>query len=376
MKSINKFFDFKRAGYMVSAFAVLLATALPSLAFADQATDRSIALSNSSVSAVDTTYTVNFKSVASAGAFVVDFCSNSPAISTACTAPTDFNLTTPTSATSGFTSVAALTNNTLRVTGTIGAATAISVDVAHITNPSVAGPLYARIVTYDTEAHANAYTSAGVVLGAGGVVDNGGVAMSITPTIGVSGSVLESLIFCASSAAISTGCTGSLTAPNVVLGTDGVLGNVASTGTIHSQISTNAASGAVVNLKSNTIGCGGLMRAGEPDPTKGCGIKPLTVAGASIADNAAKFGVKLANISGGTGTVTPVPSYSATNFFMNYVVGDATGVTSTYGDPIYNTTDAPISDGAADLTFGANISNDTPAGAYSATLNLIATGKF
>ncbi|MDN5275119.1 MAG: hypothetical protein JWP06_1020 [Candidatus Saccharibacteria bacterium] len=374
MKSINKFFDFKRAGYIASVFAMLLATALPSLAFADQATDRSIALSNSSVSATDTTYTVNFKSVAAAGAFVVDFCSNSPAISTACTPPTGFDLTTPTSATSGFTTVAALTSNTLRVTGTIAAATAISVDVAHITNPSTAGPLYARIVTYTNATDANGYTSVNPDV-VGPHIDNGGVAMSITPTIGVSGAVLETLIFCASNHVLTSNCGGA-DAPNVVLGTNGILGNVASEGTIHSQISTNAVSGAIVNLKSSAAGCGGLLRAGTGTAAARCGIKPILTAG-PLTDGASLFGVRLTGLANGTGTVARSGNYDGTNFLMNYDgTTEATGVTSTYGDPIYNTASAPISNGGVDLVFGANIGNDTPAGAYSANLSLIATGKF
>jgi hypothetical protein len=150
-----------------------------------------------------------------------------------------------------------------------------------------------------------------------------------------------------------------------------VLGNALSEGTIYSQISTNASGGAVVNLKSNATGCGGLIRAGAPSE---CDISPITTAGA-ISSGAAQFGLKLANITNGSGTINPVANYNTTTYFMNYVDGN-TGVTSTYGDPIYNTDDKPVSDGSVDLTFGANVSNDTPAGTYSATLSLIATGKF
>lgn len=68
--------------------------------------------------------------------------------------------------------------------------------------------------------------------------------------------------------------------------------------------------------------------------------------------------------------------YSTTDYFMDWVLGDGTGVTSPYGDPIYNTNDAPVNVGKTNLTFGANISNVTPAGNYSASMSLIATGKF
>jgi hypothetical protein len=61
---------------------------------------------------------------------------------------------------------------------------------------------------------------------------------------------------------------------------------------------------------------------------------------------------------------------------MNYVSGDATGVTSTYGDPILNTAGAPANNQNMPLTFAASINNNTPAGDYSATLGLIASGTY
>jgi hypothetical protein len=60
---------------------------------------------------------------------------------------------------------------------------------------------------------------------------------------------------------------------------------------------------------------------------------------------------------------------------MGYAVGDTSGITGPYGDPIYSAA-GPVNQATANLTFGANISNVTPAGNYSAALNLIATGKF
>jgi hypothetical protein len=380
MKSINKFFDYKRLSYAVAAFAVVLTTALPSLAFAAQVTDRSIALSNSSVLATGVSYKVNFKSIGAAGAFVVDFCSNSPAFGQACTAPDGFTAAAADSITSGITDVSLLgaSANKIVVTGTVPAATAMSVDITGITNPDDAGPLYARIVTYDTAGHAADYVSSTVTTESVGYVDNGSAAMYITPTIGVSGAVLETLIFCASNHTLTANCGGA-DAPNVVLaGASGALENVASEGTIHSQISTNAVSGAIVNLKSSTTGCGGLLRAGTGTVTERCGIKPMLTAASTIGDGLSLFGVKLASLVDGTGHVAASGGYSTANFFMNYDDDgtEDTGVTSTYGDPIYNTVDAPISNGGVDLVFGANIGNDTPAGNYSANLSLIATGKF
>jgi len=380
MNSINKLFDYKRASYVVAAFAVLLATALPSLAFAAQVTERSIALSSSAVSAPLTKYTINFKAVTLAGAFVIDFC-DSPAIGTVCNAPAGMNALGADSDTPAFTAVTGSANKIV-VTDAISAGATVTGEITGITNPSDSGVFYARIITFDNVTSANAYDSSTVSAltnpGAN-AKDQGGVAMSITPTFGVSGSVLESLIFCTSGEAFEPeGCAGDTTPPNVILGDEGVLGSVVSDGTVYSQISTNAATGAVVNLKSSAVGCGGLMLAGATGDAA-CGIKPVTGAAAAIANDDSKFGLRFGTIENGTGTVGTSYGYATgANYFMDYD-DDGTeneGVTSTYGDPIYDTSELPTSASMVPLIFGANISNDTPAGSYSATLNLIATGKF
>lgn len=364
------------AAFLVSA--TVMPGLVPELVSAAQLTERSIALSNSSVSSTNVTYDINFTSVGSAGAFVVDFCSDTPVIGQTCTAPTGFSATAAASATSGFTDVSDLDANTIVIAGTIAATTAISVEVTGITNPSTAGPLYARIVTYDTDTNADSYVSTN--LGSGSV-DSGGLAISITNTIGVSGAVLESMVFCVSGATIPANC-GSTTSPVLELGeTEGgvkaLVSSAVSTGTIYTQISTNASGGAVVSLKSNATDCGGLLRAGAPSA---CDIEPAL--NTDIAAGEAKFGVTAAAAADtgtsptGTFQVVGGSNYNDTTYALNYVAGNATGVTSIYGDPFLNTDGAPANNKNMSLTFGASISNDTPAGTYSANLSLIATGTF
>ena len=380
MNSIIRLFD-RRAGYIAGAFAVVLATVLPALALAAQVTERSIELSSSSVNASSVTYTVNFKPATNAGAFVVDFCENTPLLGEACTSPADshsFSAMSAASATTNFTGVSALDANTVRVTGPIVANTPVSVALTGITNPSVAGPLYARIVTYDNPTNADLYTSTGATEGAGGITDNGSVALSITPTVGVSGAVLESMTFCVSKAIPTANC-GGIDAPVLELGQDngGIISlNSANVyeGTINTQISTNAANGAVISLKSDALGCGGLKRAGAPTA---CDITPATTGG--IAAGEAKFGVKLgADDTDASGTIRAFPTsgYDDLAFRLNYAALDASGVTSTYGDPFLDTNELPANNKNMALTFGASVSNNTPAGRYSAALSLIATGKF
>lgn len=381
----------KRIGYFAALIALVAAVVLPVLASAAQLTERSIALSSSSKSATGVQYTVNFTVENDAGAFVVDFCSNSPVIGQSCTAPAGFNASAATSVTPGFTDVSPLgaSNNAVVVTGAIDASAddEISVALSGITNPSAAGPLYARIITYASDTHADMYTSTDIngATDAATPIDQGSVAIAITDTVGVSGAVLESMLFCVAGQAIGENCdTDELDAPTVRLGetvgdTVALIPTAVSEGSIFTQISTNASSGAVISLKSNATGCGGLLRAGAPGA---CDILPAIADG--IEEGEAKFGVKTSTatntpeVDGATGALQPVAGsgYGNDDFFLGYETGDTAGITSTYGDPFIDTNGAPANNKNMQLTFGASVSNDTPAGLYSTDLRLIATGKF
>lgn len=368
----------RQVGLFAAAGALLLALILPSIVSAAQLTERSVALSSSSVSATNVSYEIKFTPAGTAAAVVIEFCSNTPLIGETCTAPTGFNAA---GADNGGTITA--TANKATVTQSFTAATPATVALASITNPSVVGPVYARIITYDTALNAASYVTTQTASTDTNRVDEGGAAISITNTIGVSGAVLESLTFCVSGAdVIAAGCTGALTAPTLKLGETvgsqiALVPGTVSSGSIYTQLSTNASSGAVVSLKSSTIGCGGLMRFGA-NPATQCDIKPAVTG--DVTTTAAKFGVKTSTAVGvGTnpnGTLVPSAGYSNATYALNWLVGDATGVTSTYGDPFLNTNSLPANNQNMTLTFGASVTNDTPAGLYSADLSLIATGKF
>jgi hypothetical protein len=351
---------------------------VPALAAAAQVTERSIALSSSSKSATGVTYTVNFTATGAAGAFVVDFCNDSPVVGQTCTAPTGFSAAGAASTTSGFTDVTGGTSKVV-VAGTINASDNVSVALTGINNPTVTGPLYARIVTFDTDTNADAYTS---TTPGTGEVDEGGVAISITDTVGVSGAVLESMTFCAAKVTITADCANaSANAPVLKIG-EAVGTTVAldpghvSTGDIYTQVSTNAAGGAIVSLKSNALNCGGLLLAGASASV--CNITPALTGG--ITAGQAKFGVKAAAATDtGTnpnGTFQAINSYNSSTYALNYIAGNATGVTSAFGDPILDTDGAPANNKNMKLTFGASVNNSTPAGLYFADLSLVATGKF
>lgn len=360
--------------------AMIVSSFLPALAWAAQVTERSVELSSASVDATNVTYRVNFHSVQAAGAIVVDFCTDSPLIGQTCTAPADMDASGAASS-GGFTVVGAdTTANTITATGTIGADDDISIAFTNIDNTSASGTVYARVLTFVDGTAAGSYTSTSP----GSYLDDGGVALSFTPSVNVSAAVQEAMTFCVSGAAPAAACASGVTAPTVKLGnTVGSLtvlepGQV-HTGSIYTQISTNAASGAVVSLKSDAIECGGLHRVGANADV--CDITPSST---DVVANDSKFGVKTATATGVSGGSTPAgvfqPAagsiYNSSNYRMNWVSGDATGVTSTYGDPFLDTDGAPVNNMQMQLEFAAAANNSTPAGLYRANLSLIATGTF
>ncbi len=374
----------RRTLYVAMVSILAVAVILPFVASALTLTTRSIQLSSASVGATSS-YTVTFTPKADAGAFVVDFCDNTPLIGQSCDTPEDFTAAGAGSTTSGFTDVTGSTGRFV-VAGDMTADTEVSVQVNGIVNPSVDGVIYGRIVTFDTKAHASASTPTALTQYA---IDDGSVALSITPTIGVSGNVLETMTFCVSAAAINDLCE-TTTAPVLALGEEtgpssGIFALQAGTisqKSLHTQISTNAAGGAIIRLKSTAVNCGGLLRAGAPTA---CDIAPAQQDGIDDQANEAKFGVKTATATNtpsrtGMGTYQPVSGsgYNNDTFALNFTSGanPGTGVTSTFGDPFLDTAGAPANNKNMQLTFGATIADNTPAGAYSTDLSLIATGKF
>ncbi len=378
----------RRVGSLFAVAALVLATItpglIPSFASAAQLNERSIQLSSSAATATGVTYKVNFTAIGAAESFVIAFCSNSPLIEAACTAPTGFSVSA--AAAAGATSVAVESANALAIVQEIDPGQ-YTLDITNVTNPSQDGPLYARIVTYAANDAGTQYVDA-QTLGSG-VQDTGGAAISITDSINVSGAVLETLTFCVAGptpngtdpdilepTTITDGCanSGSLPAPSLKLGkrSGTVLAldsSEVSTGSLYTQISTNAAKGAIVNLKSNATGCGGLKRAGD---ALACDITPALKTDFTFGN--AKFGAK---VNPATANLEGLNDYNASTYVLNYnSVDQSTGVTSPYGDPFFSTKDLPVSNENLEIIFGASVAPNTPAGLYSAELSLIATGKF
>lgn len=391
MKVAQKLTINRQSLYAVLALVFgLLMIALPALASAEQLTERSIQLSSSSVNTANVSYNVKFTVDGDAEAFTVDFCAETPLIGEDCTTPAGFLATGVGATPEGATAASSPANNRVVVTKQIVAATEDEVEVTltGIQNPSSDGTFFARIVTYETVGQAGSST---VGAASAGAVDQGSVAISITPTIGVSGTVLETLTFCVSGSPIDPNCTNT-TAPVVVLGEEtaedsGIFAltpGVLSDGSIHTQLTTNASGGVVIRLKSNATACGGLVRAGTNGTEWDCIVPAIgDNIGLDATNNSARFGVITAdatdtpNVSA-TGQLLPVEgsAYGNSIYAFNYVLGDETGVTGEYGDPFLDTRGAPATGKNMQLTFGATASTNTPAGNYTADLSMIAVGKF
>jgi hypothetical protein len=367
-----------RLGYLSAALFMLVSVAVPSLvmgsASAAVLTSRSIAMSDARPSTAGVTYEVKFTTSTDPGSVVIDFCDSTtgPIVEDACTAPASMDLTSASTSDASAT-VSDLSNgydlDYVSASGLVSGANTIH--ITSVTNPSTTGTFYARILTYSDSGHSG-YTDATDV---GSPVDSGGVALSTSTPINVSAAVRETMTFCVFGEAIDDGCTTATAPPNLTLGSGSPAAldpGTPSTGDVYSQVSTNADGGASIKMKTNNS-CGGLMRAGAA----GCDIPPVGTSTNIIDGTAAMFGMRVSAASADIGTVTKATNYgNATNYGMNYVAGNATGVGSTYGDEIYNTTSDPISNGNATLTFKANATSVTPAGRYQAILNLIATGTF
>lgn len=384
----RKIHGFKRVAYTMIALALTVTALLPSLnqtASAAQLVNRSMQMSNSAPSATGVSYLVTFTPATAAQSMVIDFCGDSPILGSACDVTTNATTGLPSFDASGATLTAgSLTSWTMTATTTrvkltkaAGAATGtgspISFTINNVASINVARSFYARITTYTDIAYGSYVSPTSL----GTYADYGGIALSTANTISVTARVMETLVFCVSGAAPTSSCGGTST-PSVTLGHGSpavidaqTVDTNASVTPTYTQLSTNAASGATVRMK-NANACGGLSKDGGTT----CDIA-ATNAGATaaaIAAGSAKFGLGVGAGSGGTGTVTPNAKYAASTGYGMDPSG-STGVTSTYGDAVMAST-APVSNVNNQLTFAATAGTTTPAGVYTATLTLIATGIF
>lgn len=374
-----------RPVHALLAVALTLMVVMPMVndatASAAQVTSRSIEMSDSTPSGTSVSYNVTFTPGTSTtvGGIVVDICDNDPIIGdTSCTFPTGFDWggATPTLAAgytgmgtgwtaagvqggagSGKSQVLELSNATPQ---SLSTGTPASFTITSVVNPSTANhSFYARILTFDTSAHMTAQYTVTTTTRASSFlnqIDYGGVAMSTANTIAITAKVMESLSFC-----VYHSTCGDSPAISLGHGTNTILDNTAvDTNTDIFSISTNAQSGANIRMKGDTLksGSNSLLAAGST---------PVTI---NNGDTSHQFGMYVS--TPGTG-ITKAATYNGgtgTQYGFN-----TANTTSTYGDSIA-TLAAPVNSSASTMTFGATAANTTPAGIYTTSLALIATGTF
>lgn len=364
---------------VVAAMPALLGTVFA----AGQVQSRSIQLSSGIAGATGVKYKVTFTpSTTGAQSIVIDFCSNSAIIGATCTAPTGMDASGATfTAGTGTTNWAlgGATTSQVKIAVGTGAAlgtTAISFELNNIKNYTTAGSFFARAYTYANATYGT-YASATSI---GNDLDYGGFALSTTTAINITATVQETLTFCVSKSAPAAGCTG-LSSPNLVLGhgTPATLDStVVDTDTAHTQISTNATNGAVVNMKNTTsTTCAGLSR----DSGATCGIAAIGAFAAMASGSSSgssSFGLNVKNGTDQTGGGTFIGGTTADADYGTTAgsYGMANATYGTYGDPIFTTNNTVCANVDNLLTFAATAATTTPAGVYTVTESLIATSTF
>ena len=399
----------KRPAAALSALALVVGTAAPAFlgmtgqVYAAQAQNRAIKMDNATPGATSVRYELTFQTTADQAGkniqgIVVDFCggnaSDTPFIGDSnCTIPT--GMVVPNSGTAADvagvnagtwtvangTAAHILTVTNASATTNVAGLTTVTMRIDGFTNPTTEGTFYARIATFTTTAGATAYTSATP----GSYTDYGGIALSIAPAVVITAKVQESLVFCLSSTIPTALCAANINNPNVNLGdqvgtTNNYIltnSNTVYSGTVNSQLTTNALHGAIVRVKTtSSTACAGL----SSDSGTSCTNFPAKGAAATFdtgGTGSAGFGMCVAASS-----VTAAAPFngsncaakdSSTQWGLNDTI--ATTVAPNYGDTLYSTT-APVKNANNPINYGVMAVDTTPAGIYTTTQTMIATGTF
>jgi hypothetical protein len=400
--------DKLRRHVSLAVIAVLLLASIMPVLLARKAsayalvTERFIKMSSSANGATDVTYQVGFKpaTTGTIGGMVVTFCSNSPILGDSCTAPTGFNTNFATlalanvsasfgtgwaiDATNSTANTVILTNSTPQsfTAGTAGAFDLGDTGASDgVTNPTTTNQtFYARVITYDSDLHAQQYIAnvggggpTAPALGTGNI-DAGGFALSTAAQITITSKVQERLTFCVYTAA---NCAGGGTA--VALGdTNGVLDPAGPYVDKNTQydVATNASQGVAIRVKGDTLKSGsfdvaaiGSTAQSSSPGNEQFGFCTYQSTGSGLSAQTLYNNSNNCNSTTQTaGTATPGGAGSADFAF------DLTNINSTYGDVFANKDAGSTSSGV--IAFIGNISNTTEAGIYTTTLTFIATGTY
>jgi hypothetical protein len=397
------------------------------------------------------TYTVGFDmpSTGNVDAIVVEFCSDTnggPIILQTCTPPTGLDVDTGTAVAnqvgiSSFTKIGSIvpaanrfgiengtpqsiTSNTADTTvidGRTYANADVKFDITGITNPTVLGSFFARIIVYDDNTSLPATSWVSTATGDNGIgtrVHDGGVALSVANHLTLTARVQEVLQFCIgtdddSITAGLNGGPGARVSGNDCTDVDGTaidLGVVdsnsvqrtsdADVGTSGNDgvamVRTNAVDGAAVFYKAeqetglSNGGDGTLRQAGIDNCTTIAAVNNacFNSAGGDITDPAQSaiaagtelFGMTLTNQdeSAGGNTTNSLVCDADYDGDGSCGAGAATGYAwdPTEAFDIIAASTGPIDDEMVNIEFAATASSTTPTGLYTVTANFVATAQY
>ncbi len=257
-----------------------------------------------------------------------------------------------------------------RTSASVSTNTAVTYQLNSITNPTSANgeTFFVRITSY-----ASTDTT-------GSAIDSGTVAAATARGIDLTGTMPESLVFCAGA---TVGTTSSV--PDCSTVTTGAVGfnqlfSPTDTATATSQMaaSTNAGSGYVITVNGPTLTSGGNT------------ISPVN-SSASIK-GVSQFGLNLKLNTTATSTIAVGSEIAVASNGTNYrgqAVGTAQGYTNNYntvdsfsfttGDPVANSGNATLGGSDAQIytvSYIVNVPGSQPAGTYTTTLTYICTPTF
>ena len=410
-----------------SADAAAVQMANRQIQVSDSAPSGNALLTTGVGSGTNVTYKIDFTSATptAIGAIVVDICSNTPILGDAtCTSPAGFDWgAAPTVTVNGATLAGTWTASSstgdsatlypvLKLTNPVPAAPSglVTLTATGVTNPTQGGvtgqSYYARVTTFATSAGmAAAYPAADATrpsfatMETNGLVDYGGVALSTTTPITITAKVMETMTLCTSGTEMLATACADATTPSVNIGEDYngtriLRDDTVSTASAWSMISTNAATGYGIWLRGrNTCPNGGMTKV---TATNVCEI-PANGAGAGVATpivmgqttgNAA-FGMRVgdgAAVGTGSGVNNAIEKWTGDDNIngtivpngSNYLMDNTTGsdnIQYLYGSQVINST-TQANSVQNQYFFAATAAPTTPAGIYTQTFSLIASGRF
>lgn len=297
------------ASLLVLACGVLGQSFFTASVYGAQLGNRRLLLSNNNISAVsDYTLSFNLSTAGTLGSILVQICTNDPLEDTVCIPPTGFDASAVVLASQtgpgDFSIDPASTQNEVLLThppSAVGAGP-ISFDFTGITNPSIAGPHYARVYTYAASD------------GTGPGSDYGGLAFNIQDSVAISALVPPFLTFCTGITITGLSCAN---ASGNYLDLGELSSSSSRSGTSQMLVSTNAVDGYNVTMQGSTM-------------ASGTNFISNLVANDVSRPGTSQFGLNLrANAApavgsdpGGPGVASPLPNYNQPNSYR-FVSGEA-----------------------------------------------------